>query len=367
MSLELGRSSAARDDNDDSDESTEAGDTAAADGARQPDDATADGPRRRSVLAPFMAAGSADDSPSDEASGNAPGDAVREDDAPRRCDTVSPSATGAGTTAPANAVMPAEADSPGTSGAKAPAIGPDEPAAGNEEGADSAPPRNAKGTAPAGKESATAARLRDAEPAATSDAADTTASDSDGPTTSDADGATTSDAGATAAPGDGGPAAAPASSVPAPRSTATAAGSSITAPRFTPEGPRFTAAGPRTDSVGLAQANADVDGPLLGDAEELRANWLRLQAGFVDDPREAVSDAADLVEHAAQALVGALRLRQQKLRGMWDGGRQKAGSGRADAGVDEQGTGPTAAADSTEQLRLLIKRYRVLFNQICRS
>jgi hypothetical protein len=110
---------------------------------------------------------------------------------------------------------------------------------------------------------------------------------------------------------------------------------------------------------------ADVfDGPLLSDAAELRANWLRVQAHFVDDPRGAVSDAADLVEHTTQALVGALRLRQRQLREMWDGGRPRAGSGRA---ADGDGGDPAlAAVDSTEQLRLLVRRYRVLFNQICR-
>jgi hypothetical protein len=154
---------------------------------------------------------------------------------------------------------------------------------------------------------------------------------------------------------------------PSEGSATGAAASSATAPRFTPAKPRLTSTGPRIDPVAVARADADADGPLLGDAEELRANWLRLQAGFVDDPREAVSDAADLVEHAAQALVGALRLRQQKLREMWGGGGQKAGSGLAGAGEGGQGAEPSAAADSTEQLRLLIKRYRVLFNQICRS
>jgi len=58
--------------------------------------------------------------------------------------------------------------------------------------------------------------------------------------------------------------------------------------------------------------------PLIGDAAALRANWRRVQGDFVDDPRAAVSNAADLVEHTAQALVGALRQRQQELRGLWD-------------------------------------------------
>ena len=94
------------------------------------------------------------------------------------------------------------------------------------------------------------------------------------------------------------------------------------------------------------------DGGLLADAARLHAGWQRIQAGFVDDPREAVADAADLVEHTAQAFVGALQQRQRQLRGMWNG------DGRP-AGTAEQIT-------DTEQLRLVMQRYRSLFDQLCR-
>jgi hypothetical protein len=122
---------------------------------------------------------------------------------------------------------------------------------------------------------------------------------------------------------------------------------------------------PRTDPrLGAGAGSAGVpDGPLLSNAAELRTNWLRVQARFVDDPPEAVSEAADLVEHAAQALVGALRQRQQQLRQVWDGDRRRDAGGRAAAGDGDRPA--EAAADSTEQLRLLMRRYRVLFNQIC--
>src|SRR5215813_7286618 len=68
------------------------------------------------------------------------------------------------------------------------------------------------------------------------------------------------------------------------------------------------------------------DGGLLADAARLHAGWQRIQAGFVDDPREAVADAADLVEHTAQAFVGALQQRQRQLRGMWNGDGRPAGT-----------------------------------------
>ncbi len=40
----------------------------------------------------------------------------------------------------------------------------------------------------------------------------------------------------------------------------------------------------------------------------------RLKAYFVVDPRAAVADAAELVEHTAQTLIGSLQQRQRQLR-----------------------------------------------------
>lgn len=132
----------------------------------------------------------------------------------------------------------------------------------------------------------------------------------------------------------------------------------------TPDGP----AG-RTAGIG---PTADLDGPLISDADELRTSWQRIQAAFVDDPRDAVADAAGLVEHTAQALTAALRQRQQQLRAIWDRDGMPDGVEYADSG----GTAPRAmspdggrqAADDpdTEQLRLLIQRYRALFDHLCR-
>ena len=80
---------------------------------------------------------------------------------------------------------------------------------------------------------------------------------------------------------------------------------------------------PVTNGTG-GPAMTDLDAPLIGDAAGLRASWQRIQAEFVDDPREAVVDAAALVEHVTQTLVGTLRQRQQRLRGMWDGSAAQA-------------------------------------------
>ncbi len=99
----------------------------------------------------------------------------------------------------------------------------------------------------------------------------------------------------------------------------------------------------------------DASQPLLGDAVGLRASWQQAQAGFVDDPRAAVADAAELVEHTAQTLIGSLQQRQRALRTQWDNN----GSGAASpAGAGE--------LSDTEQLRHLMQDYRSLFNQLCR-
>jgi hypothetical protein len=106
---------------------------------------------------------------------------------------------------------------------------------------------------------------------------------------------------------------------------------------------------------------AGLDEPLLGDADGFRARWQRAQAGFIDDPREAVGDAADLIEQTAQALVGGLRQRQRQLRVLWERG-QADGTAAAD-GADSADGQPGA---DTEHLRLMMQRYRALFNQLCR-
>ena len=99
----------------------------------------------------------------------------------------------------------------------------------------------------------------------------------------------------------------------------------------------------------------DASQPLLGDAVGLRASWQQAQAGFVDDPRAAVADAAELVEHTAQTLIGSLQQRQRALRTQWDNNGSDAAS---PAGAGE--------LSDTEQLRHLMQDYRSLFNQLCR-
>jgi hypothetical protein len=112
----------------------------------------------------------------------------------------------------------------------------------------------------------------------------------------------------------------------------------------------------------LPQAAAfDPHAPLLGDTVGLRASWQQAAAEFVDDPRGAVADAAELVEHTAQTLVGALQQRQRQLRGQWENGTA-AGVNGSDATVGE-----TSGTVDTEELRHLMQSYRALFNQLTNS
>jgi hypothetical protein len=105
----------------------------------------------------------------------------------------------------------------------------------------------------------------------------------------------------------------------------------------------------------------DDNAPLLGDAVGLRASWQQAAAEFVDDPRAAVADAAELVEHTAQTLIGALQQRQRQLRGRWENGTA-AGVNGSDATVGE-----ASGTVDTEELRHLMQSYRALFNQLTNS
>jgi hypothetical protein len=144
-------------------------------------------------------------------------------------------------------------------------------------------------------------------------------------------------------------------------------------PTFTPSasGPTTTLPDPREPvDVPVVQGKVvpddatgpdDPNAPLLGDAVGLRASWQQAAAAFVDDPRAAVADAAELVEHMAQTLIGALQQRQRQLRGQWEIGTA-AGPNGSDATVGE-----ASGTVDTEELRHLMQSYRALFNQLTNS
>jgi hypothetical protein len=85
----------------------------------------------------------------------------------------------------------------------------------------------------------------------------------------------------------------------------------------------------------------DDEGPLLADTEELRLDWQRIKASFVDNPRGSVAQAASAIDEAIDRLVAALHARQDRGRDTWDR------DGR-----------------DTESLRQALLTYQALFNRI---
>jgi len=85
---------------------------------------------------------------------------------------------------------------------------------------------------------------------------------------------------------------------------------------------------------------------LFADAEveRFRGEWSKVQANFVDDPREAVRDADHLVAEVMQNLAKTFAEHKRGLEGQWQGG------GDSEA--------------HTEDLRQALRRYRSFFNQL---
>jgi len=81
--------------------------------------------------------------------------------------------------------------------------------------------------------------------------------------------------------------------------------------------------------------------PALNGSTSLGARWPEIQAMFVDDPRSAVEQAADLAGARAEALVMFVQERQRALMSAWR---------------DDDA--------STEELRLALRQYRTFWNSL---
>jgi serine phosphatase RsbU (regulator of sigma subunit) len=98
---------------------------------------------------------------------------------------------------------------------------------------------------------------------------------------------------------------------------------------------------------GVARENAAHDegpGPLLpGDlVQELRARWDDVQTGFVDEPRQAVQHADELVARAMKHIAESFANERRALEQQWDRG-------------DEV---------NTEDLRQALRKYRAFFQRL---
>jgi hypothetical protein len=84
--------------------------------------------------------------------------------------------------------------------------------------------------------------------------------------------------------------------------------------------------------------------PLLSDSEigDLRSRWSNIQAAFVDEPRQAVEQADELVATAMQRLQEGFSNERAALEKQWESGKDA----------------------STEDLRLALQRYRTFFGRL---
>jgi hypothetical protein len=103
-------------------------------------------------------------------------------------------------------------------------------------------------------------------------------------------------------------------------------------------------AGREDDGGGEMRDRGGERAPLLetGDAENLRQRWEHLQAGFVDEPRQMVEQADELVGELMQQLSTGFADKRSELEAQWEKGEDV----------------------STEDLRVALTRYRSFFNRL---
>jgi hypothetical protein len=78
------------------------------------------------------------------------------------------------------------------------------------------------------------------------------------------------------------------------------------------------------------------------EASGFRDRWTKIQAAFVDDPRDAVQQADGLVAEAIQRLAAIFAEERKGLEDQWSAGQDV----------------------STEDLRVALQRYRSFFDQL---
>ncbi len=92
--------------------------------------------------------------------------------------------------------------------------------------------------------------------------------------------------------------------------------------------------------VPRADQGSERTSPLASiDRDSIRSRFLDIQAGFVDEPRQAVEEAEGFVDELVQRLVQALDAERAKLKGAIDDG-------------------------STEDLRLALRGYRAFVDRL---
>jgi hypothetical protein len=92
------------------------------------------------------------------------------------------------------------------------------------------------------------------------------------------------------------------------------------------------------------ETREDQDQALFGDDEltGFRGRWDEIQAGFVDEPRQAVEQADALVSDLVERLTAGFSEARSGLESQWSQGEEA----------------------STEDLRVALTRYRAFFNRL---
>ncbi|MFJ7215603.1 hypothetical protein [Amycolatopsis sp. NPDC098790] len=93
-----------------------------------------------------------------------------------------------------------------------------------------------------------------------------------------------------------------------------------------------------------AQSGGDVETPPLIDEDKVtgfRDRWQNVQTGFVDDPKQAVQQADELVAAVISALATTFAEHKGELEAQWQQGEP-----------------------ATEELRIALRRYRSFFDQL---
>jgi len=103
--------------------------------------------------------------------------------------------------------------------------------------------------------------------------------------------------------------------------------------------------GQRAESSSDAKAAAQEEDPALLDREDagpFRARWQEVQVRFVDQPRDSVQRADELVAEVMQSLAETFSDERSALESRWSSGNDA----------------------STEDLRIALQRYRSFFNRL---
>lgn len=82
----------------------------------------------------------------------------------------------------------------------------------------------------------------------------------------------------------------------------------------------------------------------LGDLDGFRERWEAVQTRFVDEPRQAVAEADELVAEVMQRLADTFARERSQLESQWNQGDQV----------------------STEAMRVALQRYRSFFKRLLR-